>query len=140
MKNIFESTAKRFETVRTAHLTETTEDYVEMIADLIAQNGTARMVDLSRCMGVSQPTATKIISRLVKEELVTSKPYKDITLTASGNELASYCKLRHKIVKDFLIALGISEQTAELDAEGLEHHASIETLNTFKLYTEKNNV
>ena len=140
MKNIFEITAKRFEAVRTAHLTETTEDYVEMIADLIAQNGTARMVDLSRCMGVSQPTATKIISRLVKEELVTSKPYKDITLTASGNKLSSYCKLRHKIVKDFLIALGISEQTAELDAEGLEHHASIETLNTFKLYTEKNNV
>ena len=138
MTKFYDDIAKRFTTVRHAHLSETTEDYVEMIADLIEQNGIARMVDLARCMGVSQPTATKIINRLVKEELVLSQPYKDITLTQSGKNLAEHCKARHKIVKDFLLALGVSLETAEIDAEGLEHHVSEETLQAFIKFTKNN--
>jgi len=36
------------------------------------------------------------------------------------------------VVLDFLISIGVSEETAEADAEGLEHHVSPETLKAFK--------
>jgi DtxR family manganese transport transcriptional regulator len=35
-------------------------------------------------------------------------------------------------VYEFLVALGITTATAEVDAEGMEHHVSEETLAKFK--------
>jgi DtxR family manganese transport transcriptional regulator len=51
--------------------------------------------------------------------------------------LAEKSRLRHKIVEAFLLALGISPDTARIDAEGIEHHASIETLQAFKRFVNE---
>ncbi|MEM1398824.1 MAG: manganese-binding transcriptional regulator MntR [Pseudomonadota bacterium] len=123
--------ARAFETVRAAHQTETAEDYVELIADLIAAQGEARLVDLAKRLGVSHPTASKVIERLQREELVVSRPYRSIFLTEKGEALARRCKARHQIVSKFLQSLGISEPIAEIDAEGVEHHVSEETIAAF---------
>ncbi len=127
-----------FQHVRKAHQTETAEDYVELIADLIEAKGEARVVDLSTRFGVSHATVNKTITRLKKEGLVNSQPYRSLFLTAKGEKLAERCKERHIIVLDFLKALGISEKTAELDAEGVEHHVSEETLKAFAKFTKNN--
>lgn len=124
--------AKWFSRVREAHQTETTEDYVELIADLIAVKGEARLVDLSERFGVSHPTASKILSRLRDENYVISQPYRSIFLTPKGEALAKKCKERHEIIVEFLLKLGVSKQVAEIDAEGIEHHVSTETLEIFK--------
>jgi DtxR family transcriptional regulator, manganese transport regulator len=124
--------AQWFSKVREAHQTETKEDYVELIADLIAVNGEARQVDLSERFGVSHATVSKILSRLKDEGYITSEPYRSIFLTPKGEDLALKCKKRHEIIVAFLIKLGVSKTTAELDAEGIEHHVSEETLEIFK--------
>lgn len=129
--------ASWFGKVREAHQTETAEDYVELIADLIEANGEARIVDLAERFGISQATANKTISRLKKEGLVNSEPYRALFLTPAGKKLADECKQRHIIVYDFLRALGVSEKTAEMDAEGVEHHVSKETLEAFKKFIMK---
>lgn len=129
--------ASWFERVREAHQTETAEDYVELIADLIEANGEARVSDLSERFGVSHATVNKIINRLNREGLVTNRPYRSLFLTEKGDELARYCKKRHKIVLDFLVSLGVSRETAAFDAEGVEHHVSRETLEAFEKYIEK---
>lgn len=129
--------AEWFESVRKAHQTETAEDYVELIADLIEANGEARIVDLSQRFGVSHATVNKIISRLKKEGLVIAQPYRSLFLTEEGGKLAQSCKERHKIVVEFLKSIGVSEKTAEMDAEGVEHHVSEETLNAFKKFIHK---
>jgi DtxR family transcriptional regulator, manganese transport regulator len=126
-----------FENVREAHQTETAEDYVELIADLIAANGEARVVDLAERFGVSHATVNKVLTRLKREGLVTSQPYRSLFLTKKGTELAEYCKQRHITVYEFLRALGVSEKTAEMDAEGIEHHASEETLRAFRRFVRK---
>lgn len=123
--------AQKFHHVRSAHQNETAEDYVELIADLIAAKGEARLVDLSRSLGVSHVTANKVIARLSKEGLVDSQPYRAIYLTNEGQALAEKCKKRHKVILDFLIKLGVRPKTAEIDAEGIEHHVSEETLKKF---------
>ena len=125
------------ERTRQDHATETAEDYVEAIAEILSTRETCRLVDLAQRFGVSHVTAHRIIERLKTEGLVVTEPYQPITLTPHGKRLASECRARHEIVFQFLIALGIDEQTAAGDAEGIEHHVSSATLKRFKELTEQ---
>ena len=129
--------AQAFEQVREAHQSETAEDYVEMIADLIEEKGEARIVDLAAAFGVSHATVNKIVGRLNKEGFITNQPYRSIFLTEQGRALAESCKRRHEIVAGFLKAIGVTARTAELDAEGVEHHISEETLKAFAAFIKK---
>ena len=126
-----------FSKVREAHQTETAEDYVELIADLIEVNGEARISDLAARFGISHATVNKVITRLNKEGLVTNRPYRALFLTEKGQALARICKERHLLVTQFLKELGISEDVAEADAEGVEHHVSEETLEAFQRFIGK---
>ena len=132
-----DSNSKRFFQVRNARNTEIAEDYTEMIADLINENGEARSVDLAERFGVTSPTVNSIIRRLVREGLVESKPYRSIFLTEEGKVLAAFCKKRHEIVYKFLLAIGVKDDIARIDAEGLEHHVSKETLKVFENFILK---
>lgn len=116
---------------RQQHAEEKAQDYVEAIADLIASCGEARATDLARCMGVSHVTVIRTVQRLQKEGLVTTEPYRSIFLTEEGEELAIRSRRRHQLIIDFLEALGVPPQTAAADAEGIEHHVSMETLDAF---------
>ncbi len=131
------STPARYDHVRTSHKNEMAEDYVELIADLIDSGGEARLVDIAGRLGVSHPTANKVIGRLQREGLVTSLPYRAIFLTDEGQALAADAKRRHRIVHDFLVSIGVSAETAELDAEGIEHHVSEETLSALERMTRE---
>jgi DtxR family manganese transport transcriptional regulator len=129
--------AERFKRVRDAHQTETAEDYVELIADLIDETGEARVVDLAGCLGVTKATVNNTIQRLQRDGLVSSKPYRSIFLTQHGRDLAASSRERHRLVRDFLVALGVDAQTAEADAEGIEHHVSDVTLQAFREFVRK---
>jgi DtxR family manganese transport transcriptional regulator len=126
--------AERFRRVREAHQTEIAEDYAELIADLIAETGEARLVDLAGRLGVSNATVNNTIARLQRDGLVTSKPYRSIFLTEKGEVLAAEARARHQLVRDFLISLGVDPAVADADAEGIEHHVSEATLQAFRRF------
>lgn len=128
--------ADKFERIRRAHQSEVAEDYVEMIAELIEETGEARAVDLATRFGVTSPTVNATIQRLQREGLVESKPYRSIFLTQAGTQLAKESRDKHRVVRDFLIAIGVNNDVAEQDAEGVEHHVSEETLSKFKEFLE----
>lgn len=113
---------------RQQHAQERAQDYVEAIADLIAACGEARATDLAKSLGVTHVTVIRTVERLQREGLVTTQPYRSIFLTETGRKLATKAKARHETVVAFLEALGISSSTARADAEGIEHHVSVETL------------
>jgi DtxR family manganese transport transcriptional regulator len=117
---------------RREHANEIAEDYVEAIADLVVELGEARVVDLAKRLGVTHVTVNRTIFRLQKAGFVTSQPYRAIFLTDKGRSLAANCKTRHETVVAFLRSLGIPERVAEMDAEGIEHHVSPDTLAAFK--------
>ena len=129
--------AAGFQRVRDAHQTEVAEDYVELIADLIGEAGEARVVDLAERLGVSNATVNNTIQRLQRDGLVHSKPYRSIFLTEAGEALATRSRERHVVVRDFLLALGVSAEVAEVDAEGIEHHVSEATLSAFRRFLDK---
>lgn len=123
--------ALRFGKARSERSTALLEDYVELIADLLASNGEARAVDIARRLGVTHTTAVKSVARLKREGLVTSRPYRGIFLTEAGQVLAERVRARHRLVVDLLRAVGVPAEAAESDAEGMEHHASEATLEAF---------
>ena len=123
--------------MRDARSSEVAEDYVELVGDLIAEHGSARLTDLAHCLGVAPATAAKALQRLQREGLVETRPYRSITLTLAGERMAEASRERHRIVHDFLVALGVTAETAEADAEGIEHHVSPETLTLFERMTER---
>lgn len=129
--------ADRFARAREAQSVALLEDYVEMIGDLHSEMGEARVADIAARMGIAQPTATKAVSRLKREGLATSQPYRGVFLTDAGTALADRVRARHRTVVSLLIAVGVPEDVAELDAEGIEHHVSDNTLAAFEKYLAK---
>lgn len=112
------------------------EDYIELIADLLASTGEARPIDIARRLGVSHPTAINTIARLKREALATGRPYRGVFLTEKGETLAKRVRARHRLVVELLQALGVPTETAEADAEGIEHHVSETTLRAFARFLQ----
>ena len=128
--------ARRFGKTRSAQSAAVLEDYVELIADLLATSGEARPTDVARRLGVTHVTAIKTISRLKREGLATGRPYRGVFLTETGKALAERMRGRHRLVVDILLALGVPAETAEADAEGIEHHVSELTLKAFARFLQ----
>ena len=129
--------AETFRRSRRDRASETAQDYVEAIADLTAAVGEARVVDLARRLGVTHVTVNRTLARLQRVGYVSTKPYRAIFLTNDGRKLAEESKRRRETVAAFLRSLGISKKSAELDAEGIEHHVSPETLAAFERRLKK---
>jgi len=129
--------ADRHRRTRSDHAQETAEDYVEAIDELTSANGRCRVVDLARRFDVSHVTVTKVIARLKREGLVVSQRYGPLELTDEGRQLAAKSRRQHEIVYDFLRAIGVSDRIAAIDAEGIEHHVSRQTLECFRKLTER---
>jgi DtxR family manganese transport transcriptional regulator len=131
-----EDQANHHRQTRLARQSEIAEDYVELIAELIDSNGEARAVEIAKRLGVTSASVAKMLSRLQQAGLVATKPYRAVFLTEEGRRIADASKLRHQIVFEFLRAIGVSEEVARADAEGIEHHCSQETLAAFERVTK----
>ncbi len=125
---------ERYERTRQDHAQETAEDYVELIETLTSEQGEARLVDIARHLGISHVSVSRTINRLQREGLIRTRPYRSIFLTDAGRALARRIRVRHTTVLRFLCALGVPEKQAAIDAEGIEHHISDDTLAAFARY------
>lgn len=124
--------AESFIATRNHHQTETAEDYVEIISDLITQKGRARTCDIAKHLGVSHVTVIRTIERLKKRGYVYYEQYQPIHLTEEGLKLATISKEKHRFLLEYLLALGVPESIAAIDVEGMEHHISPETIEAFQ--------
>src|SRR3954452_10247821 len=88
-----------FQRVRVDHQSETAEDYVELIADLIDERGEARGTDIAMRLGVANATVVKTLKRLQEFGLVTQEPSRSIFLTGNGWKMAEDGRRKHKIVE-----------------------------------------
>jgi len=129
--------ARRFDKTRSAQSGALCEDYVELIADLLATAGEARPTDVARRLGVSHATAIKTISRLKREGLASGLPYRGVFLTEAGERMAERVRIRHRLVVKLLLAIGVPSEAAEQDAEGIEHHVSDSTLAAFERFLRR---
>ena len=113
-------------------LSQSLEDYLEMVHMLRLANGIARVKDIAAALSVKMPSVAKAILELKKLGLVTQEPYSGVELTEAGRKAAADVLNRHILLKGFLIRLGVSEAIADKDACSMEHILSAETLSTIE--------
>ena len=123
--------------VRKQHQTEIAQDYLEAVFRLKSDGKTTRVTDIQEVFGVSHVTVIRTLARLEEAELLV-KEQGSVTLTQKGREIAVKAYRRHNLVKDFLLSLGVSDEVASADTEGIEHHLSDETVEAMKAFLEKN--
>lgn len=109
-------------------LSQSLEDYLEMVHMLRLAHGIARVKDIAASLSVKMPSVAKAMIELKKLGLVTQEPYGGVELTEEGLRVAAAILNRHLLLKSFLIRLGVSEAIADKDACCMEHILSGETL------------
>jgi Mn-dependent DtxR family transcriptional regulator len=107
---------------------EATEDYLEMIDLLVLEKGYASTTDIAERMGVSKPSVTSIVKKLHRQGYLVHTPYRGMTLTDAGRDLARTMKDRHEILRRLLVVIGVPKDIATDDAEKIEHGLHPETV------------
>ncbi|MFQ5940743.1 MAG: transcriptional regulator MntR [Nitrososphaerales archaeon] len=132
----------RLESIKNAHhfkpraRTPRMEDYLEVIYELVERKGYATTGDISDYLNVSSPSVTKMMQRLHETGYLVYERYKGISLTAKGTEVSQGMRQRHGILAEFLIMLGVDEDTAHRDAEGIEHYLEPKTLEKLESFVK----
>lgn len=117
-------------------MTQSLEDYIETVHVLIEEKGSACVRDVARSLGVKMPSVVKAVHELKDMGLATQEPYSAINLTEKGARVAKSILFRHKLLRAFLLKLGVGERAANADACRMEHILSAETLDRIRDFTE----
>ena len=104
------------------------EGYVEAIYNLTRKHDYARVGDLATTLNVKAPSVTSMLQKLDEQKFVNYTRSTGVTLTQKGKLLAEILARRYRILKRFLIMMGISEETAEKDASKMKHKIDSETI------------
>ena len=132
--------SKRLDSIKAAHQSERPgsstrmEDYLEIISELVELKGYATTLDISRHMNVSAPSVTKMLQRLDEGGYLEYEKYHGINLTKKGTEVADGIRQKHGILLEFFEILGIGYDTANQDAEGIEHHLNPKTIKQLRKF------
>lgn len=119
---------------------ESGENYLETILILEKRNGIVRSVDIAAELEFSKPSVSRAMGILKEEGLIAMERNGDIRLTPQGRDRAERVYERHRLIGDYLIlALGVAEDTANLDACRIEHVISEEAFEKIKAWVEENN-
>lgn len=124
--------ALHFEATRRQRGAEVVEDYTELIAELLDKGGKVRICDIAKEMGISHVSVLKTLRKLVRDGFVEQDS--GIVLTDKGLATARLSKHKHLVLMQFLQKIGVPEDIAACDAEGIEHHISQETLDAIETF------
>ena len=112
-------------------VTSSMEDYLEMIYKIHAAGEAVRVGAVAEKLNVKPSSATKMVSNLKKQGLVSSEKYGYIQLTEAGIELGKYLVFRHDILHRFLCYINRSDNELE-QVEKIEHFFNMETVENIK--------
>ena len=109
---------------------QSAEDYLERIHELIESKGTAHVADIAQSLNVGQPSVTSMVQKLADEGYLRYEKYRSLTLTEAGRAVAEKIRNRHVVLASFFTLFDLDDDTQARDIEGIEHHLSSDTLNT----------
>jgi Mn-dependent DtxR family transcriptional regulator len=116
--------------------TQSTEDYLERIQELIELKGYARVSDIAASLRLTRPSVSMMVQRLSKLGFVKYEKYRGLSLTEKGREIAQRIQCRHVILTEFFTLLGLDRVIVAKDVEGIEHHISPESLEKLEKLVE----
>ena len=107
---------------------QSAEDYLERIHELIEQKGYARVVDIASSLKVRQASVTSMVQKLGESGFLKYEKYRGLILTKKGREVARKIHGRHETLSRFFSLFGLDAETQRRDIEGIEHHLSPATM------------
>ena len=107
---------------------QSAEDYLERIHELIEEKGYARVVDIASSLGLKQASVTSMVQKLDELGYLNYEKYRGLVLTEKGKAVATRIQRRHETLSRFFSLFGLDEQTQRQDIEGIEHHLSPATV------------
>ena len=116
---------------------ESAEDYLEAILILRERQGAVRSIDVVRQLELTKPSVSVAMRRFRENGYIEMDTDGFITLLPPGEEIAQRIYNRHKLLTKFLVALGVSEETAAADACKMEHDLSDETFEKIKAHAQR---
>ena len=112
------------------------EDYLECILMLSRNQDIIHRIDVAKRMDVSQAAVNKAVKILVEKGYV-YEDGKHLYLSEQGKRYAEAVYEKHCIIRDYLVACGVSHLSAEEDACRMEHLVSEETFAMMKRFLRK---
>ncbi len=119
------------------HLHESGEMYIETIYVLTRENPNVRAIDVGEHMGFSKPSVSRALGILKQGGYVTVSPEGYLALTGAGIDIAEKNYARHELLKNFLVSIGVDEETAAEDACKMEHAISDASFEAMKRHLSK---
>jgi len=113
-----------------------TEQYIETIYGIVKKKGYARVKDVSQVLEVGLSAVSEMFKKLDEEGYVNYEKYGGVTLTDNGEKLAIKLSEKHKILREFLIILGIDEKMADDEACEIEHVVKRETMDRLTKFVD----
>ena len=107
---------------------QSAEDYLERIHELITEKGYARVVDIAESLGVKQASVTSMVQRLGELGYLNYEKYRGLILTDKGRKVALQIQERHETLSRFFSLFHLAAETQRKDIEGIEHHLSHDTV------------
>jgi Mn-dependent DtxR family transcriptional regulator len=107
---------------------QSAEDYLERIHELIEEKGYARVVDIASSLKVKQASVTSMVQKLGELGYLNYEKYRGLILTDKGKAVATNIQKRHETLSRFFTLFGLDEKTQVRDIEGIEHHLSPSTV------------
>lgn len=117
-----------------ANVSESQQDYLKIVLDLVNLKKVARIKEIADRKGVSMPSVTEAMRKLANEDLIQYSAHEFVDLTPKGEAAALQLTSKHTFLKRFLIeVLNVESDRADREACELEHHLSTATLDRFIL-------
>jgi DtxR family Mn-dependent transcriptional regulator len=109
-------------------LTDAIQDYLRDIYKLAADgDGRVSVTALAKRQGVSAASASAMVKKLAALGLLVHEPYRGITLTHAGEQVALEIIRHHRLLELYLAqTLGLHVDDVHAEAERLEHAISEE--------------
>ena len=107
---------------------QSAEDYLERIHELIEEKGYARVVDIATSLQVKQASVTSMVQKLGELGYLNYEKYRGLVLTEKGKRVACNIQKRHETLSRFFSLFGLDPETQKQDIEGIEHHLSADTV------------
>ena len=118
-------------------LTESLEDYLEAIAELIAVEGHAHAKEIAAKLNVKMPSVTGALRQLEKMDCIVYNTHYPVQLTEKGRLIAEDVMHRHSVLKKFFSEiLSLPLEKASDTACRLEHIVDADTIRRFVLFSE----
>lgn len=113
---------------------ESGENYLETILILKQEKGGVRSIDVAHALSFTKPSVSRAMSILRQAGHITMDDEGFLELTKSGREIAERIYERHRLLTEYLTAIGVSPETAAQDACRMEHVISQETFEKIRAH------